>query len=196
MIEKKKIVNLLVALVVVSAFVLSAIVKTNFYGYGPLIKWLLILTLLIASISLTGNSWKKKWSKYDWIEWASYLFIDIFLILLVLGKANIYWRIAALAFIFVDLTLPAEHKRQNRVKEIKKEAKILKSAEKKFESYLNKKRTEKKGKFFGSKKGKIVHKTGCPIGEKIKIQDRVYFSSLNEAHRKGYRNCKVCFKHK
>ena len=196
MIKKKKIVNLLVALVVVSAFVLSAIVKTNFYGYGPLIKWLLILTLLVASISLMGNSWKKRWNKYDWFEWSSYLFIDLFLILLVLGKANIYWRLIALAVIFVDLTLPAEHKKQDKVKEVEKEAKILKNAEKKFESYLNKKRTEKKGKFFGSKNKNIVHKAGCPFGEKIEMKDRVYFSSLNEAHRKGYRNCRVCLNRK
>ncbi len=193
--EKKKIIDLLVALVLASAFLFSAVIKVNLYGYEQIVKWLMIITFLTASISLTSSSWKKRWSKYDWFEWLSFLYIDVFLILLVIGKANIFWRATTLLIVFIDLALPPNSKRRIKsVKEIKKEAKILKNAEKKFENHLSEARKEKTAKYFGSKTGHIVHKVGCPVGERIKKKNRVYFLTTREANRKGYKNCKVCIK--
>ena len=193
--EKKKIIDLWVALVLASAFLFSAVIKVNLYGYEQIVKWLMIITFLTANISLTSSSWKKRWSRYDWFEWLSFLYIDAFLILLVLNKANIYWRIITLLVIFIDILMPTQEERKAKsVKEIKKEAKILKNAEKKFEEHLSEARKEKTAKYFGSKTGHIVHKVGCPIGERIKKKNRIYFSTTKEANRRGYKNCKVCIK--
>ncbi len=191
-IEKKKIIDLLVALILTGAFILSEFVKINLYGYEQIVKWLMIITLIVANISLMGNSWKSKWKREDWFEWVSFIFINIFLIMLIIGRANIYWRIAALVVVYTLLIIP-KGSHTKKLEEIKKEAKILESAEERFEKHLNEASRQNK-KYFGSKTGHIVHKVGCPIGEKIKRENRVYFSSSKEANRRGYKNCKVCMK--
>ena len=44
----------------------------------------------------------------------------------------------------------------------------------------------------GCRTTKIYCRPGCPPGRRTKPENRVYFSSRNEARVKGYRACKVC----
>ena len=44
----------------------------------------------------------------------------------------------------------------------------------------------------GCRTTKIYCRPGCPPGRRTKPENKVYFSSRNEARVKGYRACKVC----
>ena len=44
----------------------------------------------------------------------------------------------------------------------------------------------------GCRTTKIYCRPGCPPGRRTKPENRVYFSSRNEARVRGYRACKVC----
>ena len=44
----------------------------------------------------------------------------------------------------------------------------------------------------GCRTTKIYCRPGCPAGKRTKRENRVHFSSINEARVEGYRPCKVC----
>jgi len=48
------------------------------------------------------------------------------------------------------------------------------------------------GALFAKRGLKKVHRAGCVFGERIKVEDRVYFKSMQEATAAGYEACKIC----
>ncbi|MGB3346633.1 MAG: thermonuclease family protein [Candidatus Humimicrobiia bacterium] len=51
---------------------------------------------------------------------------------------------------------------------------------------------EKPGKFVGSKKSDVYHYPKCGYVKKIKSENIIWFSSVEDARNHGYRPCKVC----
>ena len=52
--------------------------------------------------------------------------------------------------------------------------------------------TAASGALFAKRGLKKVHRAGCVFGERIKVEDRVYFKSMQEATAAGYEACKIC----
>lgn len=52
--------------------------------------------------------------------------------------------------------------------------------------------TSIKGSFFASKKGKKYYPIRCSAGKSIKIENRVYFKTANEAEKAGYKISTAC----
>jgi methylphosphotriester-DNA--protein-cysteine methyltransferase len=48
--------------------------------------------------------------------------------------------------------------------------------------------------FAGNRGLKIYGLLNCKSGKKMKTENRVFFSSANEAEKKGYRTCEHCMK--
>jgi hypothetical protein len=48
------------------------------------------------------------------------------------------------------------------------------------------------GPLFGKRGLKKVHRSGCSFGERIRAEDRVTFSTMQDAVAAGYEACKVC----
>jgi hypothetical protein len=48
------------------------------------------------------------------------------------------------------------------------------------------------GPLFGKRGLKKVHRVGCPFGERIRAEDRVFFKTVAEAQAAGYEPCKTC----
>jgi methylphosphotriester-DNA--protein-cysteine methyltransferase len=46
----------------------------------------------------------------------------------------------------------------------------------------------------GNKNLKIYGRLGCKAGKRLKIQNRVFFTSQNQAINEGYRPCGFCMK--
>lgn len=53
---------------------------------------------------------------------------------------------------------------------------------------------EKRGMFVASKNSKIFHKPDCPYAQKIKEENKIWFSSEKEAEDRGYSPDSRCFK--
>lgn len=197
---RKRMLNLLVSMVVVGIFIVSSIIKPKLGAYTLLFRWLLIIVLLIANISLLSISKKKKWGLSEWLEFTTFIVVNIFLIYLIVFRAGFWFRTITLTLILITIFTPHRTTREKRAEEIKREARILKSAEKKIEKYTEKKKISKANvkkpvkKYFASKKGTVFHKIKCKIGKRISKRNRVYFSTKEEALKKGYKPCKVCIK--
>ena len=199
---RKKVLNLLLSFVLTGLLVLSSIIKVNLGDYTSLVRWLFILALLIVNISLLGVSKNKNWGIFDWLELTTFIVVNIFLIYLIIGKAGFWFRMSVFILILATLLSPERGEKPEKIKEIKKEAKILESAEEKIKKYarnnkeaVNKNKEEKKNKkYFASKKGKVFHRRGCKVGNRISKRNRVYFSTQEEAIKQGYKPCRVCIK--
>lgn len=59
---------------------------------------------------------------------------------------------------------------------------------------LGKKIKQKQISFGGNRKLKIYGKLQCPSGKRMKRENRVFFSSENQAKKNGYRPCGHCMK--
>ena len=52
--------------------------------------------------------------------------------------------------------------------------------------------TDNIDKVYGCRTTKIYCRLGCPAGRRMKPENRIEFSTRNEARANGYRACKVC----
>jgi len=52
--------------------------------------------------------------------------------------------------------------------------------------------TSSSGRFVGSRGSNVYHYPSCHHAKRIKPENRIYFSSSQDARAKGYRPCKVC----
>ncbi len=48
--------------------------------------------------------------------------------------------------------------------------------------------------FCGNKNSKIYHKSSCTSVKKTKEENKVYFKTLEECQKAGYKPCKICSK--
>ncbi len=198
--------SFIVSSVIVLGFIISSLIKPSFGAYTSLFRWLLILILLISNSSILELVKSRKWSFKEWFSWLTYLVINIFIILLILKMDNLIIRIIAFLFLLISILLLSSEKK-NLIGEVEKEARILESAQEKLDKYLkelsrtkeeleeNKRRVrqQRKERVFSSKNGRVYHKKGCVVGERISRKNRVYYDSEEEAREKGLEPCKVCF---
>ena len=206
--RKRVLLSFIVSSVIVLGFIISSLIKPSFGAYTSLFRWLLILILLISNSSILELVKSRKWSFKEWFSWLTYLVINVFIILLILRADNIIIRTIAFLFLLISiLLLSSEEKR--RVGEVEKEARILESAQEKLDKYLKElsrakeelkrqehkigEKRQRRERVFSSKNGRVYHKKGCVVGERISRKNRVYYDSEEEARKKGLKPCKVCF---
>lgn len=51
---------------------------------------------------------------------------------------------------------------------------------------------KREGNFVGNKKSKKFHYPDCKYAKKMKKENQIWFSSIEEAEKAGYQPCKVC----
>lgn len=104
---------------------------------------------------------------------------------------ELFWLVLLLCVAVSSFSLGMRHERElflgNNPIQIKQQE-YMKALWQEYE-----KNKQSKAHFFASKKGTVFYPLACPSGNRIDLENRVYFETKQEAQSAGYKPSSRCF---
>ena len=207
---------LLVMIAISGIFTISSLYKPVFGFRIEIIRTVLLIILMLFNLLLLVNAIKIRiWGLREYFLLFSFLLVNIFLILMIINKACLVFRLIVFLFLMFSLLLSTkstkivlkkvekrgEEKTEKR-ETIAEEAKEKNELKEKLVEELKKEaeileKSEKiieslSKKFVGSSKNKVFHKKDCKIAKRILRKNRIYFENKSDALSSGYKPCSIC----
>ncbi|MFT4261497.1 MAG: Ada metal-binding domain-containing protein [Candidatus Woesearchaeota archaeon] len=146
--------------------------NANFFGLAISVIGATLVFIMIANFAL-----KKSYQIFIVSSTLLFLVIITLDLLLDFVSFNYVFMVALLAIVLIMMPFSKLTKR-----------KVIRTKKQVQKEVVN----EKEQMVIALKNGTIFHRLNCPLIQKSKKQNLIYFKSAKEAISKGYRPCKMC----